>query len=122
MVPAYLVSLLLLDVFAERGRLLPREADEKPAARLGRVALQQLEHVAARLGHRRHLGDDRQVVDDEGDLVLLVARQVLRVAEEAEARHVRRAVRVVLVHEPVEKVIAALSHQIDIYKYSADHL
>ena len=36
------------------------------------MALEELKHVAASLGHGGHLGDDWQVVDDEGDVVLLV--------------------------------------------------
>jgi hypothetical protein len=47
---------------------IPGKTDEEPAAGLGRVALLELEHVAARLSHRRHLGDHRQVVDHEPNL------------------------------------------------------
>ena len=79
-----LVALLLLDVLAVGRGLLAGKADEEAAGGLGAVALEQLEHVAAGLGDGGHLGHDGQVVDDEGDLVLLVARQVLRVAEETE--------------------------------------
>ena len=58
-----------------------------------------MEHVAASLGHGGHLGDDGQVVDDERHLVLLVSGQVLRVAQQPEAGHVRGRVRVELVHQ-----------------------
>ena len=63
------------------------------------MALQQTEHVAARLADRRHLRDDRQVVDDEADFVLLYLSEVVGVSEHAKAGDVGRAVRVVLVHE-----------------------
>ena len=56
-----------------------------------------MEHVAASLGHGGHLGDDGQVVDDERHLVLLVSGQVLRVAQQPEAGHVRGRMRVELV-------------------------
>ena len=65
--------------------LLPRQADEESTTSLSRVALQQLEHVAARLGHAGHLGDHRQVVNDEGHLVLLVAGHGLCVAQQSES-------------------------------------
>ena len=65
--------------------LFPRQADEKTSAGLSRVALEKLEHVAAGLGHGGHLGDDGQVVDDEGDLVLLVPGHGLGVAQKTEA-------------------------------------
>jgi hypothetical protein len=80
-----LVALLLLDVLAEGGGLLPGQTDEKSAAGLGAVALQELEHVAAGLGHGGHLGDDRKVVDHEANLVLLVTSEVLGVAQQTEA-------------------------------------
>ncbi len=63
-----------------------------------RKALKELEHVPAGLRDGCHLGDDRQVVNDEGDFVLLVLGQIHRVAEEAEPGHVGRSVGVVLVH------------------------
>jgi len=90
---------LLLDVLAVGRGLFPGQADQQTARRLGGVALEKLEHVAAGLGDGGHLGDDWQIVDDEGDFVLLVARQVLGVTEEAEAGDVGGAVGVVLVHE-----------------------
>jgi len=49
------------------------------------MALQELEHVAAGLGHGTHLGDDGQVVDDEGDLVLLIAGHRLCVTQKTES-------------------------------------
>ena len=58
-----------------------------------------MEHVPTSLSHGRHLRNNRQVVYDEGDLVPLVLDQVLGVAKQAEASHVRGAVRVVCVHQ-----------------------
>lgn len=94
-----LVTLLLLDVLAVGGRLLPRQANQQASGGFRGVALQQLEHVAARLGHCCHFGDHGQVVDNKGHLVLLVPRQILRVAQQTESCHVRRTVGVVLVHQ-----------------------
>lgn len=94
-----LVTLLLLDVLAVGGRLLPRQAYQQASGGFGRVALQQLEHVAARLGHSCHFGDHGQVVDNKGHLVLLMPREVLCVTQQAESRYVCRAVGVVLVHQ-----------------------
>ena len=65
--------------------LFSGEADEKSSGRLSGVTLEKLEHVAAGLGHRGHLGDDGQVVDDEAHLVLLVASQRLSVTKQPEA-------------------------------------
>ena len=58
----------LLDVLAVGRGLFPRQTDEKTTAGLRGVALLQLEHVAARLADRGHLGDHRQVVDNKADL------------------------------------------------------
>ena len=66
-------------------RLLPGQADEESSGRLCGVTLEELEHVAAGLGDRSHLGDDGQVVDDEAHLVLLVASQRLGVTQQSEA-------------------------------------
>ena len=63
------------------------------------MTLQQAEHVSARLADSSHLGDDRQVMDDESDFVLLHSREVRRVAQQTESRDVRRTVRVVFVHQ-----------------------
>ena len=65
--------------------LLPGQADEESSGRLCGVTLEELEHVAAGLGDRSHLGDDGQVVDDEAHLVLLVASQRLGVTQQSEA-------------------------------------
>ena len=46
-----------------------------------------------------HLGNDGQIVDDEGDRVLLVSRQILSVTEDAETSDVSGGVSVVLVHQ-----------------------
>lgn len=95
-----LASFLLFDVLAIGGGLFAGQADEESAGGFGGVALQELEHVSAGLGHGGHFGDDRQVVDDEGDFVLLVRGQGLGVSEQTEAGDVGGTVRVVLVHEP----------------------
>jgi hypothetical protein len=58
----------------------PRKADEEAARGLGGGALGQLEHVAAGLADRSHLGDHRKVVDHEADLSLLVPGEGLGVA------------------------------------------
>lgn len=58
-----------------------------------------MEHVATSLGDGRHLGDDGQVVYDEGHLVLLVLGEVLGVAEQTEPSDVSGTVSVVLVHQ-----------------------
>lgn len=67
-----LVALLLLDVLTIGRRLFAGQTDQETARCLSRVSLQQLEHVSARLCHRRHFGDDGQVVDDKRHFVLLV--------------------------------------------------
>ncbi len=85
---------------AVSGGLLSGEADQEASRGLSGVTLEELEHVAASLGDGGHFGDDRQVVNDEGDLVLLVAGQGLGMAEESEAGHVCSAVGVVFVHQP----------------------
>lgn len=66
---------------------------------LRRRALDQVEDVPAGLADCGHLGYDWEVVNDEGHLVLLLRRQVVGVAEQAEARHVRGSVRLELVHQ-----------------------
>ena len=62
-------------------------------------ALDQVEQVSARLADGGHLSDDGQVVDDEGDLAALLRRQVVGVAQQPEARHVRPCVGLELVHK-----------------------
>ena len=49
------------------------------------MSLEKLEHVSAGLGDCSHLGDDREVVDDKANLVLLVAGKGLSVAKKTEA-------------------------------------
>ncbi|CAN7940807.1 unnamed protein product [Ixodes pacificus] len=107
-----LVALLLLNVLAVCSCLLSGQADQQAPCKtsdinavifkvscLGTEALQELEGGAAGLGHGGHLGQDRQVVDDEGHLVLLDPGEQLRVPQEAPATHVRGPVGVVLVHQ-----------------------
>uniref|UniRef100_A0AAG5DA75 Uncharacterized protein n=1 Tax=Anopheles atroparvus TaxID=41427 RepID=A0AAG5DA75_ANOAO len=94
-----LATFLLLDVLAVRGRLLSRQTDQQSAGSFSRVTLQQLEHVTAGLRNSGHFRNHRQVVDDERYLVLLMGRQRLGMAEQPEAGHVGRTVRVVLVHQ-----------------------
>ena len=65
--------------------LFSGQADEKASAGFGRVALEQLEHVATGLGHGGHLGDDGQVVNDERDFILLVPGHGLGVTQKTEA-------------------------------------
>jgi len=64
------------------------------------------------LGDGGHLGDDRQVVDDERDRLLLVLGQVLSVTKDAEAGDVSGGVSVVLVHQtgadPIESEMCRL--------------
>lgn len=67
-----LVALLPLDVLAVGGGLFARQTDEQATRRLGGMSLEQLEHVAASLGHCGHLGYDGKIVDNEGDFLLLV--------------------------------------------------
>ena len=49
------------------------------------MSLEKLEHVSAGLGDCSHLGDDREVVDDKANLVLLVAGKGLSMAKKTEA-------------------------------------
>lgn len=72
---------------------------ESPTGGLGRSALKQAEQVPSRFADGAHLGDDRQVVDNEGHLVFLLRRQVVGVSQQTEARHVRGGVSLVLVHQ-----------------------
>lgn len=65
---------------------------------LGGGALQEAEEVSAGLADGSHLGNDGQVVDDEGHLIALLLRQVAGVAKNAEACDVGGCVRVELVH------------------------
>lgn len=67
-----LASFLLFDVLAVGSGLFTGQADQQSTGGFGGVTLEQLEHVAAGLGDGGHLGNDRQVVNDEGDFVLLV--------------------------------------------------
>ena len=55
--------------------------------------------IDSNLSDGGHLGDDRQVVDDERNRLLLVLGQILSVAEDAEPCDVGGGVSVVLVHE-----------------------
>lgn len=61
--------------------------------------MHEAEHVAAGLGHGRHLAEHREVVDDKRHLAPLLPRQRLSVAEDAEARDVGGRVSVEGVHE-----------------------
>lgn len=70
-----------------------------PTRRLRRRALNQVEHVPARFADGGHFGDDGQVVDDKGDLVLLLRCQVVGVAQQTEACHVGSCVCLELVHK-----------------------
>ncbi len=45
------------------------------------MALQKSKHVAACLADGSHFGDDREIVDDEADFVLLDLGQIVGVAE-----------------------------------------
>lgn len=94
-----LISFLLLDVFAVGGSLLARQADEQPSGRFGRVALQQLEHVAASLCNGCHFRNHRQVVDHKRNLVFLMRSEGLSVTQQSEASDVCGSVSVVFVHE-----------------------
>lgn len=61
--------------------------------------MHESKHVSAGFGHGRHLGEDGEVVDDEGDLAALLLGQRLSVAQDAEARDVCGRVSVEGVHE-----------------------
>lgn len=61
--------------------------------------MHESKHVSAGFGHGGHLGEHREVVDDEGDLAALLLGQRLSVAQDAEACDVCGCVSVEGVHE-----------------------
>merc|ERR1719229_1617050 len=94
-----LVSFLFLDVLAISCSLFTWQTDQKATRGFSRMALQKLEHITAGLGYCGHLGDNGQIVNNEGHFVLLVARQRLSVAQKSKACHIGGAMSVVFVHE-----------------------
>merc|ERR1739844_503937 len=74
-----LITFLLFDVFAISSGLFPRQTNKKTSRGLSRMALQKLEHVSTFFGYSCHFGNDWQIVDDEGNFILLVSCQCLSV-------------------------------------------
>lgn len=94
-----LISFLLLDVLAVSCGLFAWQTDQKTSRRFRGVALQKLEHVSTGLSDSSHFRDDRQVVNDEGDFVLLMRREGLSVTKQTESSDVSGSMSVVLVHQ-----------------------
>jgi len=102
-----LVAFLLFNVLAIGGGLFTGQADQKTTRRLRRVTLQKLEHVSTGLGHGSHLSDNGQVVDNKGDLVLLITSQSLGVTQKTESGDIGGSMSIVLVHKSGSDAVQA---------------
>ena len=72
-----LITFLLLNVLAIGSSLFTRQAYQKSSRSLGRVSLQQLEHVSTGFSHGFHLSNHWQVVDNERDLKEIILMRIL---------------------------------------------
>lgn len=62
--------------------------------------MHQTEHIPTGFAHSSHLGENRQIVNDEGHLGTLLPRQVLSVTQDPETCDVSRRVCIEGVHQP----------------------
>lgn len=94
-----LISFLLFDVFAVGSSLFTRQADEQSSRRFSRMTLQQLKHVSTSFRNSCHFGNDRQIVDDERDFVLLMRSECLSVPQQTKTSDICGSVSVVFMHK-----------------------